>query len=369
MSKHPFLYLELEGTSYEIGLQHGKALKETINKILDLNMKTLLEQSRSKGKQAISGEELLALTKRYLPYAREYSKDLMEEIAGIADGAGLDFEDVFCMNCHLDLRDLTYPFISQKLMLGCTTFGASWSATKAEQPLIGQTYDWGDIFQDGIVVFKIQRDNKPGVLVFSIAGMVGCAGMSSAGVSLVINRLVAGDSRPGVPYPFVVRKALEQERIGNALHAIANAKRASGLFYLLGDKHGEIIGLETSATDYDVFYPENDILTHTNNYVSPRMQEYALSKKFAGDTIFRLERSKSLMNRKHPQITVTDMQDMMRDHENCPNAICRHSNSQASELARSKTIAALITNPALQTMWIAPGNPCTVEFTEITLKG
>lgn len=368
MAQYPFPYVELSGTHYEIGYQHGEFFKDTIHRIIKDNASTLIEQIENKAHNKVTEKELHEFSERYMPYAQEYCPEMMEEIRGIADGAGVSFEDIFFINCHLDMRDLTYPFLSQEMMLGCTTFGASCTATRNGESIIAQTYDWGDIFQCGSALLRIKAIGEPEVLVFTIAGMVGCAGMNSNGIALVINRLVAKDSKPGVPYPFIIRKALMQVRIGNGIYSVTNANRSSGLFYLVGDLNGEMIGIECSAKDYYVFYADNDYIAHTNHYVSARMQPYAVySKPLAGDTIMRLSTANSRLANKCGDIVVEDIMELMRDHTGQPNSICRHSNEYASELSRSKTIAAIIMDLRTRRMWFAAGNACDTEFTVIDL--
>ena len=150
---------------------------------------------------------------------------------GSPEGADVPFEEILALNAFLDLFDSLSPAF---LEAGCTTLMAPGGADGA---MIGQNYDLPAIFAPAAVLLKVSGGEGPDALVYTSAGMLGCAGLNSAGIGVVINKLVPADAGPGVPYPFVIRRILSREQIGDALNAVGGIRRASGMNYVLCDRH------------------------------------------------------------------------------------------------------------------------------------
>ena len=55
------------------------------------------------------------ISKKFEPFIRDYYPEALEEIAGVAEGAGLSYEDVLTINCRSEIL-----FAKPD---GCTTFG------------------------------------------------------------------------------------------------------------------------------------------------------------------------------------------------------------------------------------------------------
>ncbi len=100
-----FFVVEVKGTSYERGLQHGKALRKVIRPTVarfkyDL-ITPMLEALDSKADYADYQAFFLENT-GLLKVAEQQVPDLVEEIRGIAEGANLPFEEVFIYNLNFD---------------------------------------------------------------------------------------------------------------------------------------------------------------------------------------------------------------------------------------------------------------------------
>ena len=65
--------------------------------------------------------------------------------------------------------------------------------------------------------------------------------------------LCSSDTRVSVAVPFVTRKVLEQERVGEGIDCLISARRASPQNYIIADGAGEIYDVETIATDCEIF--------------------------------------------------------------------------------------------------------------------
>ncbi len=162
-------------------------------------------------------------------------------------------------------------------------------------------------------------------LVWTSAGILGCAGLHAAGIGVVINKVTPDDGRPGVPYPFIVRKILQQTRLSDALQAVLSAHRASGVHYLLSDASGIMASVETSATDARVLEPDEPVYVHTNHYLAPAMQAYETRRRsFNADSLYRHRRARDLVRGRLP-LSTEDVMGILRDHAGGPGSICRHN--------------------------------------------
>ena len=361
--------VKLSGTPHERGRLLGQRFQDTLGLVIEQNQRSLAVILETKGLAPLTEERFNTMVRRGLPYAREYAPDLVEEVEGLAEGADLPFEAVYGLNYFLDFFDVTYPDLCNELLFGCTTLAATNRATADGRAYLGQNYDLRNLYQKGAVL--LQMEVAPGLeaLIFSIVGLVGCAGMNAAGLGIVINNLIPTDSRPGVPYTFVLRKALAQRRVSEAINTIWSAHRASGINYLMADGAGEVISLETTATDADVIHGLDEYLGHSNHYVHPRLAaEYAsASRPFDGDSYMRWGRVNKLLKQQQGTLTRESLMEILRDHAGYPHSICRHPLEGLDELRTGNTTASLLMDLRSLTMWISTANPCQNPYEEFRL--
>ena len=365
--------IHLAGKPYVRGQEYGEHLKDTICELVAQDRMGLEKEIQTRTGITLSDEDWLSMVRRYLVFAEDYAPDLVEEMRGIANGASISFEQLFAFNAFLDLNDLSSRPLTSKLLIGCTTFAASSTATRESGAYLGQTYDWRTSYRKGSTMLRHTGPNGLSILLFTFAGLLGCAGINSAGLGIVINKLTPSDSRPGVPYPFVLRKALEQTNIADAIGMIANCERASGIFYLLADASGEIIGIETTATDFEVLYAMEDYLGHSNHYVHPRLLDYDQpNRRLKTCTFVRWSRINKLLERARGQIGLNDLMDFTRDHAGSSNSICHHPDDGVQsnhDTYTFSTNAGLIMDLKSLKLWVASGNPCISDYKEFRFSG
>ncbi|MDR0354294.1 MAG: C45 family peptidase [Deltaproteobacteria bacterium] len=361
----PIPVIELKGHGLELGRAHGEELRDQIRRfvevIVDLNVKNIPVPS--------SREDLLGLCGASLSHIERYSPELLAEMKGIAQGAGVDFQEVLLLNCFLELNDLRAPMLSQKLTsrrsFACTTFNLKKRATKDRAPRLGQTYDMELLFADYTVVLKISTPGRPSRTVFSLAGVLGLNGVNSQGISLVINKLVPTDSRPGVIYPVLVRQALDQVRIGDALAALAFAPRASGLCYQLSGPDGVAFCLETTAARFELL-PFQGFIAHANHYLSPALKPLEADWLTHGGSYARLEAADNFLADNFGDLDDEALKSLCRNHINHPRGICAHYYEDEEEHEKMATIAAVVINPQKASMLLCGCFPCRSEFQEIS---
>ena len=354
--------IEVCGSPYERGYRYGTACKDEIAWVVQRHFDYLERTSERGGVPLLSKERSLSLANRNVLFAKEYAPDLVEELRGIGAGADVPFEELFCLSCFLNFYDFLSPeSLKGTPFWGCTTFASR--KCREGSVLVGQTYDLAPFFESAAMLLRVRSKDGPDLLMYTTAGMVGCAGLNSEGIGMVINNLIPSDSRPGVPYPFVARKVLEQRRIGDAIDCILSARRASGMNYMLADRSGEIYSVETTASDYDVLYGLEGYMGHTNHYLCERLKGYERRSLLErGHSIVRWSRTNRFLKERAGSLDSATLQDVVKDHVNSPMGICRHEGDPNRAGGYSKTVMSMIFELTRSEAWFCKGNPCENEF-------
>jgi len=359
----------LTGSPHERGYQHGKTLKDGVHRFYELWTKFLEKESPFK----LTQEVLLTFARKSEPFIKQYAPDIYEEMRGIAEGAEINFDKVLFINCFDEgygsiippkpATGMTRPPLLGALLGGCTSFAAFGEATLDGKVYIGQNYDYSALNFEP-VVFRIKAwGDEPEQLVYSHAGVLGIDGVNSAGLAIVENTLVPSDQQPGVPFPVVVRKAMQQTRLSDFTGAIITAPRLSGHNYIIGASYAAV-DIETSATRYDFRYLQDSVFGHANHYDSLVLKHLDLLPELLPDTLIRSGRMLQLLKAKSGEINLETLKGIMSDHADYPVGICRHEDKRHGELG---TLSTLVYRPEDRLMLATYGNPCTSPFQEFTI--
>jgi isopenicillin-N N-acyltransferase-like protein len=349
--------IEVSGSNYEMGYQYGSACPQ-IRKVLDGVRQTLGGTEKTR---AIIQKYM----PMYLPAVDKYAPELVEEMKGIAAGANVELEDILLLN-------IMYEISATSIIGGCTAFAAAGEATADGEVIAGQNLDAVDKGEESIIILKMKPARGPHILSVAPVGSLGLIGLNSSGISLNLNLLRNKDSMTptgGVPTHIILRKVFTCENLGEAITTIGSAEGRSAKNYLVTDEHGDIIDVETTMNDLDIQHPERGMLTHANYFKADRFKSDDLAYLIVPDAYIRSYRLFHLMERYHGRLTADIFKQLMQDHNNYPNAICRHGNPKAPlEIGRlTKTLVSIITCPKERKAYISLGNPCENEYFEYQL--
>ncbi|MBP1716190.1 MAG: acyl-CoA--6-aminopenicillanic acid acyl-transferase, partial [Deltaproteobacteria bacterium] len=337
----------LKGSPREIGRQYGASCAEGIHKNIDLYFRVFkhyanLDRSRAS-----------RLARSFIPVIGAFDQDLLEEMKGIAEGAGADFDEILSINVRTELM---YP--DQLAGKGeCTALAALPEATASGDMLLGQNWDWKPQLLETTILLRLEQEKKPTVLTMTEAGIVGKIGFNSAGLGACLNILKSPLAEVGIPIHILMRGILNSERFGDAIGKIVSANRGSTNNTLIADaigkivsanrgsanntliahRDGVVIDFEMAPKELDFLYPGNGILVHTNNFVSPRLRPLDQNLSQFPDTLLRYGRAQQMIQQRAGRITVADFKEVLSDHCNHPDSICRHPDPRDPELERVQT--------------------------------
>lgn len=346
------------GSHYEMGRQIGEEQRDKVVKMLVSYRQMLASAEEELG---LDWDRAILHSRKYQPFIEEFLPQYLDEVRGIADGAGVDFDDLLVLN---SIEALT----SDALHLKCTSIAAAGEVTADGTVLIGHNEDWLPEDQELQFLVHAVPDDEPPFLAMTYGGLLPNIGFNAAGIAQACDSVYPNDARLGVPRIFVSRKVLSAQTISDAIRATLLRRRAAGYNHLIADSHGEIYNVEVSATAFDAIYAQEGYAVHCNNYLSPLMLEYEDHTEDLIGTRVRVNRARRLMQQRLGRLTIRDFKEILSDHVNYPNSICGHEDPSDPPMDRSRTICSLIMDLQERIMWYCYGPPCSGEYVPYRLQ-
>lgn len=354
--------LKLHGTPYEIGFQHGAAYKDDIHRYVEERVGLVCDGRWSGG--PLPREEVLAIADACMPDHEAYAPDLVEEMRGMAAATGLSMAELLIVSGFTDFVDTVYatfkdkqPELARLPIDDCTAFLVPNDAAEGAA-FFGQTWDMHDTATEFVVLLEIEPENGPKAIVFTTVGSVGQIGMNEHGICIGINNLLGADGQAGVTWPFVVRKALQQDNIEDALACVTEAKLSGAHNYLIMDKDGRGYNVEAMSTHQYITKLGDEIVTHTNHCLIPEtlaLQQTRLPAAQASSEN-RLNKANELLQQR--PVTIDALIELTRS-----DPICTLSYPPFN----IETCGAAIMRPKTGDFWAVWGLPSENEYEHFTL--
>lgn len=358
--------LDLHGTHYEMGFQHGSVYKDSIRQIAKERIH--LSQDSAWAGRKLSLERVLGLAEDCLEAHYRYAPELMKELEGIGAAAGLSLAELIIANGFTDFVDVVYnaeksatatPIYGNE----CTAFMVSGEAAADGRSLFGQTWDMHATATPYVILLRGRPDDGPAFLGFTITGCVGMVGMNDKGITVGINNLMGADGRPGVTWPFVIRKVLLQDNLEDALDCILSADLAGAHNYLLMDGHGKGCNVEAMSSAHHVEWLNGRAYVHANKCLNPLTQtlERELTADLHEDSDIRRRRAHDFLDQR--ELTPESLMTLTRDRNGERFSICSHAEAPFF----SETCCAAVMRPATRELWGVWGLPTENDYEHFTL--
>jgi isopenicillin-N N-acyltransferase-like protein len=344
--------LELAGAPERRGEAHGAALAEAIRRYTDERVR--LAASGSWSGRAATREDVLRLAEAMLPAHRAYDPDLCDEMEAMAAAAGISASEAVIVGGFTDFVDAVRARAGAAPEEDDCTAVLVPNERGGGTAFLAQTWDMHDTATEHVVILDVRPERDPRALVFSTAGCLGQIGMNEAGISIGINNLAAAEGRIGVTWPFVVRRALAQTRIEDALAAVLDAELTGAHHYLLLDRHGRGFDVEAMPARKRVRELRSEILLHTNHCLhdETRAHEAHRAPELVASSHARLARAQELLA--SGPVDAERLMAMTRDSE----AICQRSRPPF----HIESSGAMVMRPARGELWAVWGLPSENEY-------
>ncbi len=360
---HPSIpVLDLAGTPGQIGAAHGEALRDRVRD----HAERFLDWVLSTAAVRLTEQELWDRWAPQVAVNRRLAPDLVEEMQGIARGAAVPFERVFLLNSLLDAHSFRFLDLAAAYA-GCSTFAVAAEAGTGKS-LIGQTYDMPAFHQDYLALLRLRPAAGPRQLVFTFAGIVGAAGLNEAGIALNINYLSPLDVGLGRLHSVIVRQVLASPQLADALTQPVLPPRAGGAHFLIADRDGNVVSIETTARRFAVAYPQGPAIGHTNHYLAAELRDVEyLRAGSIGGSLARYTALRRFLQDRGDHLTVEALMELTRNHASYPRSICAHGINSEPEESRTRTVAAMVQVPADGVMHVTRGCPCESGYHAVAL--
>lgn len=371
MTPRPCRLIEIAGTPYQRGTSYGQQAAPEIR----AGIGHYAAQLRGLGLNDAALADVVTL---YLPKIEGFEPAYVEEMRGIAAGAGVEFHHIVMINARTEMlklaanRDLRDSLLGEVEPDGCTAVVVRPSATAEGRLIHAHNWDWKAESAEASVVLKIRNEDGPDILTFTEAGALGRFGFNSVGIGITGNYLECDrDYRQvGVPLALIRRQVLEQRQFALALRsAYATPKSGSNNIVVSHAGGGLVYDFECAPDETFDVEPRDGLLVHANHWQSPAALCKLREKGVASmpDSLYRERRARDLLAGKVGRLTVADIKAVLLDDWETPWSICRPPRpSDTTNL--SATVISLIMRPALGEMEIAVLPALDPTFTRYTLE-
>lgn len=249
----------LSGKPYQRGLIHGESLKRPIHDLVELWKDDLQHGFEREADELI--QQFLGKT-NFLSSIKKWAPDLLEEIRGIAYGAGISFDTMLAFQ-FLDELWLNMDGILKE---HCSSLG--FNAEGSEPTYLAQNIDIEEFYDGFQILLHIKYpDSDLEAFVSSFAGMIGLNGMNNKALGICCNaEFQLNHAREGLPVAFVVRGVLRQRTEREAITFLKDIHHASGQNYVIGGPQ-KVYDFECSSNQVTQYKPKGheDLVWHTNH--------------------------------------------------------------------------------------------------------
>jgi isopenicillin-N N-acyltransferase-like protein len=361
-----FPHISVEGGPRERGRAYGEAARERVGRSIEAYGEIF--RGYAGWDWATSTEH----ARRFVQPIERFGARYLEEIRGIAEGAGVRFEDVLAINVRTEIMFAAKARAAaegSRQPAECSAFAVLPEANEDAHTLIGQNWDWLMHSAETTVVLEASQDEAPDYVTVVEAGLLAKTGMNSSGIGLVTNTVVTNRDagEPGVPYHVVLRSILDGENISDAYSVVQNGFRSSSANYVVAHSDGVAVDIEATPGDFAdlaLRFPQDGILLHTNHFLSKREGIKDVSLWVMPDSPFRLQRLESIVAAAGPKVSLDTFRGALADHANHPSGVCCHPDTRFDPLDQGETVASVLMDLDAKKMWIAEGRPCTSPYGE-----
>lgn len=357
--------IEISGGPRERGRQYGEAVRERLHRAM------AYYEAAFGASAGLTWAQVTGRAARWLEPVGAFAPDLVEEMRGIADGAGVGLLDVLALNARGEvIYDKSFSAMeAADAVDGCTSFAAYGQASGDGHVYAGQNWDWRAGVADTLVLLRVVQPPRPTLIMQVEAGQVGRQGASSAGIALNANGLGGRfDDAVGLPQTVVRRTVLDQPSVTDALEVLCGARAHIASNALVTCREGFAIDLETTPVGHGWMYPTDGLLVHGNHYQAGIPGPLAARgyRPMAADSLVRVPRAEqglaALRESGGPAESRKLIRQAMSDHLGHPEGLCTHPDLRGPELSHWKTLISSLVDLTSGDYYATAGTPCDHEY-------
>ena len=262
--------IEISGGPHERGIAYGEAARDQIAAAMAFYERAFTQQT------GLSWGGVLDRARGWLDTCRAFDAEMVTEMEGIAEGAGVDLLDILALNVRGEIiydssfgtMPATPESDDRETSDGCTSFALAEGASGDGRVYAGQNWDWRHGTADTVLMLRVVQPPRPTLIMQVEAGQVGRHGANSAGIALNANGLGGRfGSAVGVPQTLVRRRVLNSANLSDALNALVKTRAHIASNALLTHSSGFAVDIEATPGPGQWLYPDDEgLLVHGNHY-------------------------------------------------------------------------------------------------------
>ncbi len=283
--------------------------------------------------------------------------ELLAEIAGLADGAGQQVEELVAINARTEL-------------LGGV--GAAECSVVARIDAAGvrltQTWDWHPALAGSRVIWTVEEPDGHWFTTVTEAGILAKLGLNGSGLACGLNflRSTGDGGAGGTPIHLLLRLVLQRSRrIADATALLLAARVSASSCITLASREQSapaLVAVELSPAGAYVVRPDGDgTLLHTNHFLAPAGAAHDAQHALGPGSVQRYERLSEAMRRGE------DPTSALAAHLPEGEPLCRHRDRTLPWADQRATLLALDIDPGVPSLAVAAGPPCATPFERVEL--
>lgn len=286
----------------------------------------------------------------------DWAPHLADEIAGIAEGSGLEAWQVFALNARSEV-------LTRAPLPGPGECSTSVVLVPGEAPRTVQTWDWHELVVGNTVAWRFTTAAGRTVTTFTELGLLAKIGVTDAGLGVHFNLLQhdADGGPSGVPVHVVARRLLEEATDLESAERLLRSARVSASVSLTvvtwDGRRGEAASFELSPAGLRRVEPVEGVLLHTNHFLAPAERTSDKRTRETHDSENRLARLRVRADQLGNE-SVDVRAEAMLCHADEGAALCRHPRDEADPTGRWVTVATLALDLAGSALVLRDGTPC-----------
>ncbi|GEB59456.1 C45 family autoproteolytic acyltransferase/hydolase [Streptomyces gardneri] len=294
-----------------------------------------------------------ALALRTVDATRAWAPELVEEMEGVAEGAGLPFLTIAALNARTEiLAEAGAPRSGE-----CSTLVRTGDARTTAG---GQCWDWHEELADAWHLQTVTGDTR-GFAGITEHGILGKIGINDAGVGVLFNILGhTGDAATGVPVHLVARQVLGAAGSFAEAVALLTAAPVSASTVITVVTADRAASVELAPGGSAVVSPDDrGWLVRTNHFLDPALAAGELRGRREPETYDRHRLLTARVRERSGPLGPDALVRLLAAHRDDGAEVCCHAPAEGTLGGRWATLATVAVDPTERSLLVHDGGPCT----------
>ncbi len=359
-----FPVVEVSGGAFERGRIHGELARSRIER-------SVANYARLFAFNGMPWEEAQRRSAGYRDVIGAFDASLLEELEGIARGAGRPFGEILALNARTEV--LPPSFLSRADSGECTAIAVSPPGSATGTTLLAQNWDWIGAQREAMIVLRVRENGAPACLTLTEAGMLAKIGFNALGLGVCLNimRSIFDGAHPGVPVHVLLRALLKRGSVRDAVEFSSRLSFGGSSNILMADAGGDAASLEFSPKGMRVLRASQEMgatLCHTNHFLHADTAGWQATHVPNLSTEARLDCALRHAAAR-PKHGIEDLKRLLRDESDGLLSVCRKPDPSLPPEARIESVASVIMELERGVMHVAPDVPSRAEYQAVALAG